>query len=83
MSQAPDFMDRPPTDSVLRRHYEQLRAAAVVVPAADKPAGVSSARSAAAPPAPSAPAARGTSAPVPARPEAKGLRAWLGRLFGG
>jgi hypothetical protein len=73
MSYSPD---QPPTDSVLRRHWEQMRtsvspggpARAVEQPAQARP-GVGNR------PAP-------TTAPA-AEPPTKGLRGWLGRLFGG
>jgi hypothetical protein len=72
MSNPHDDPNQPPTDSVLRRHYEQLRAAQAATPA---PAPA---------PAPSAPRAAPAAAPAPAaKPQATGVRGWLGRLFGG
>jgi hypothetical protein len=56
----------PPTDSVLRRHYEQLRAAAGTPIRTPPPATRQ------APP-----------AVAPAASPSRGLRGWLGRLFGG
>ena len=62
-------LDQPPTDSVLRRHYEQLQAARAAARSA----------SPAARPAPTPAATPAT----PAAPEASGIKGWLGRLFGG
>ena len=67
-------LDQPPTDSVLRRHYEQLRAARSAAPPAAAPS-----------PAPRpAPAPTRTAPPAaPPEPPAKGLRGWFSRLFSG
>jgi hypothetical protein len=66
-------MNQPPTDSVLRRHYEQLRASRAAAPAPQSAA-----------PKPASPASAPRPAPAPAfENKAKGVRGWLGRLFGG
>ncbi|HYN77259.1 MAG TPA: hypothetical protein VES73_05650 [Lamprocystis sp. (in: g-proteobacteria)] len=74
MSTPQDAMNQPPTDSVLRRHYEQLRAAqnAASTPPTVRPAAP-----------PSAPTAVRAVPAAPAKPQDKGIRGWLGRLFGG
>ena len=77
MSAPQDPLNQPPTDSVLRRHYEQLRAAQSVGAAPPPPA----ARPV---PTPSpAPAAVRAAPAASAAPQSKGIRGWLGRLFGG
>jgi len=72
----PFDLDQPPTDSVLRRHYEQLRAARSAAPPAAAPSAAPRPASAPAPTRAAPPAA-------PPEPPAQGVRGWLGRLFGG
>ena len=74
MSTPQDVMNQPPTDSVLRRHFEQLDAAqnAASAPPTVRPAAP-----------PSAPTTVRVVPAAPAKPQVKGIRGWLGGLFGG
>ncbi|MCB1906628.1 MAG: hypothetical protein KDH15_04605 [Rhodocyclaceae bacterium] len=81
----------PPTDSVLKRHYAQLRQMAAAAGSASpaKPALQPAAKAAATPRAAATPAAAASAAPPRAEPAATrpapsggGLLGWLKRLLG-
>jgi len=74
MTELNRILGLPPSDSVLRRHYEQLRAAQTMGGSEASP----SSSSASAPM--QAPAANRAAEPSPAR---GGLMGWLRRLLGG
>ena len=82
-------MNTVPTDSVLRRHYEQMREAARSgagsgpAPRAPESTVRSGSPPPASHPAPTPEPATGHSPPAPAATDQGGFFGWLKRLFGG